>query len=187
MFDSGYSYKQVDKKEHKQAPLLREFVFKFKTKHGRGYIVRAEEYSHHIFVIKFYPKKYKTHPNKYNIQLNDNDAIRVITTIVKIAVEFWKDNQSASFGFIGSHSVFKDGLKEDKKETRRYKIYKYIAVNLLSEEEFKHVNSPDESAYILINKKNQNPDHIIKMAAKMFVEYYPSSDEVKNIVSAIEN
>ena len=186
MFDSGYQYKQVDKKENKQAPLLREFVFKFKTKHGRCYIVRAEEYSNHIFVIKFYPKRHKTDPNKYNIQLNDNDAIRVITTVVKIAVGFWKHNSLASFGFIGSPSVFEDGSKEKKKETRRYNIYKYIALNLLSEEEFKHVSSPEESAYILINKKNQSPEQVIKNAAKMFVDYYPHSEEVKNIALAID-
>lgn len=176
MFNSGYIYSQLSSNPGSSSEIRREIQYKFKSS-KRIYHVIAEEYDHKIYAIKFYASIHKNFQHKYNVVLNDNDAFKVIRTVFDITLSILKKEELASFGFLASPTISND-KQEDKSETKRYNIYKYLISNYLGEKQFTHATDPKYSAYILINNKNKDPKNLLEKASKLFVDLYPYLENI---------
>jgi hypothetical protein len=80
---------------------------------------------------------------------------------------FYRKNPFATFAFIGANSIF----ELNRKNTRRFKIYKQIMENSFSVITFNHLVYEDESAYILLNKDNLE-DNLFEKIEQMFMSFY---------------
>lgn len=60
----------------------------------------------------------------------------------------------ASFGFIGSRTIDRLANRVEKyQKTQRYRIYKELVLEKIGKATFKHVDRPEMSGYLLLNKK----------------------------------
>ena len=84
---------------------------------------------------------------------------------MKIGKDIQKNNDLASFGFIGAND-----LGEGKDNTKRYRVYKKIVKEFFSSENYYHVRSDENSLYLILNKQNKNIDKnkIINTIAENF-------------------
>jgi hypothetical protein len=132
----------------------------------------VEEYVGQIFVIKFYPNSHRNSPDKYNVLLDDYDASRVIRTAIDIMLDFLKHYPNASFGFIAPNSI-RDKYKEILYYNKRFRVYSRLMANFFSTDLFSHIESEDNSAYLLINRCHADIDIFTDKALKMFIRNYP--------------
>lgn len=112
---------------------------------------------------------HETSKDKYNIVLCDNDAFKVLNTVINICLYIFEHNENASFGFIGES-------KENEKKgevTQRFRIYKYITINLFGNKRFKHYLNKEKNSYLLVNTCHQDCELIKNKAEKMFIDLYP--------------
>lgn len=80
---------------------------------------------------------------------------------------FYRKNPFATFAFMGANSIF----ELNRKNTRRFKIYRQIMENLFSVITFNHLIYEDESAYVLLNKDNLE-DNLFEKIEQMFTSCY---------------
>ena len=80
-------------------------------------------------------------------------------------IKFFKDEPTASFGFIGANSI-----SENREETKRFNIYKKVMENFFSPVHFAHHNYNKESAYILLNRKTS--ENSLSIIEELFTKYY---------------
>lgn len=87
-------------------------------------------------------------------------------------LEIYKNDQKASFGFIGSNSI-----NESIKYTKRFRFYSRIAATYFSNETFTHKENIDKSTYMLINQSSlkENPN-LIDEIESFFTERYDYFD-----------
>lgn len=137
-------------------------------------MVVVEEYPHHIFILKFYLKEHKSHPDKYSILTDLHEASWVLGTCLRIAVAIIRKNPLASLGFIGAPTLeeIKNIVPSDKTPTKRFNIYTKLVARLFSPNDFLHVEDAPNSAYACITLKNGNPHQIRNLIGKMFHEHY---------------
>ncbi len=120
---------------------------------------------------KFYLKKHEQSERKYQLLSGLNDAIRVIGTSVEAMIWLYKKDNLSSFGFIGANS---EG--EEVANTKRFKLYVRIMLNLFSPNLFEHKEYDKNSAYLLLNKENSEEyDNLQEAIEEMFVKYYDMS------------
>ena len=140
-------------------------IYRFKTRFNRVYLVNVEFYPNEIVVLKFYLKQHNNSINKYKIQINDFDTIRILNTILQIGKLILLENPRISFGFIGENSIDESSIN-----TKRFKLYSKIASKNFNPDNFSHFYNIQKSAYFLINKKNKSLK--IEMIENQFDEYY---------------
>lgn len=118
------------------------------------YVVNVEEYINSVFVLKFHTKKTGNSKKKYMFLTNKFDARKIIFTCIQIGLEIFKQNEYASFGFLGSPTI-KELKQKDKKlfNNKRFKVYSKFAKFFFSPDTFEHVTNRDVSSYLLLNKK----------------------------------
>lgn len=168
MFDSSYKFRYCNHiKIQKGQYHVVEHILTFSSKSKHRYIVRVEEYPHIVYAVKFHLKRHSLSDKKYNIETNLNDPLKVIGTCVEIMLYFYRKNPFATFAFIGANSIF----ELNRKNTRRFKIYKQIMENSFSVITFNHLVYEDESAYILLNKDNLE-DNLFEKIEQMFMSFY---------------
>jgi len=140
--------------------------YSFKGKNNKRYIVIAEEFHYSVFAVKFYLQEHKYCEHKFTRLSKQNECSRVITTVGKIMLSITAKNPYASFAFVGSP------LKEEaKKNTKRFRLYSKIVANLIAPINFEHKTSRKHSAYLLLNRNNQEPDLLPKIE-EMFKPFY---------------
>lgn len=164
MFNEYYPF--VFRGIHKEKKQLVKNIYRYRFKaKNETYIVNVEEYDNSIFIIKFYPKKHRLSENKYSLRTNKYLASRIFATCLKIGKDIQKNNDLASFGFIGAND-----LGEGKDNTKRYRVYKKIVKEFFSSENYYHVRSDENSLYLILNKQNKNIDKnkIINTIAENF-------------------
>lgn len=168
MFDSSYSFRYCNHtKTQKGQYHVIEHILTFSSKTKHKYIVHVEEYPHSVYAIKFHLKAHSLSDKKYNIETNLKDPLRVIGTCVEIMLYFYHKNPYATLAFIGANSI----LETDRKNTRRFKIYKQIMENSFSVITFNHLVYENESAYILLNKDNLEVN-LLEKIEQMFTSCY---------------
>jgi hypothetical protein len=113
--------------------LEKRHIYRFKTRLDRVYFIEVEQYKNHVYFAKFYCRIHKNLKNRYKIQLEDGDGFRIFSTCIKLATLLLKEDSLASFGFIGENSI-----KEQKINTRRYRIYKVLSERYFSPKAFIH-------------------------------------------------
>ena len=160
MFDSSYKFRYCNNtKSQKGQYHVVEHILTFSSKIKYRYIVHVEEYPHFVYVIKFHLKNHSKSDKKYNFETHIQDPLKVIGTCIEIMLDFYRKNPFASFAFIGANSI----LETNRRNTRRFKIYRRIMENSFSVITFKHFIYEDESAYFLLNKDNSESDLFIKI------------------------
>lgn len=130
--------------------LEKRHIYRFKTRFNRVYFIEVEQYKNNIYFAKFYCRIHKNLKDRYKIQLEDGDGFRIFSTCIKLATLLLKEDPLASFGFIGENSI-----KEQKINTRRYRIYKVLSERYFSPKAFIHERDDYNSTYFIINKKNK--------------------------------
>lgn len=158
-------------------------------------MVVVEEYHHHIFIIKFFLKAHQTHPLKYSLLTSYHESTRIFATCIKIAVQILKKNPLASLGFIGAATeeeekahkeALKDSPKAKKSPTKRFNVYTGIVARLFSPDQFLHVEDTPNSAYAIINLKNNSPQRLKATIEDMFHKHYILASAPQQQVDTIE-
>ncbi|MGN6533914.1 MAG: hypothetical protein ACTHK0_19390 [Ginsengibacter sp.] len=159
MFISAYSYSKINHtlKQIGDDKLI-EYVYSFRGKTKKRYIVIVEEYSHSVYIVKFCLQERKIYSDRFNHLTNLNECSRILTTIGFIMRDIHKNNPYASFGFIGSNLP-----GEDKENTKRFRLYSQVVSQLISPVGFEHRTSIKHSAYLLINRDNPEPELLDKI------------------------
>lgn len=122
------------------------------------YIVDVEEYPHLIHAVKFHLKSHSSSDQKYNHLVGKNKAPTTIGTCFHLIRHIHDNNRKSSFTFIGSNSV-----GESKSNTKRYRVYKRIADDILGPERFTHHTDDSRSMYLMISRDvNVNEAFIIQ-------------------------
>lgn len=168
MFLSSYPFCKVNHSKPKQIgkDKLIEYVYSFRGKTNKRYIVIVEEYEHFVFIVKFCTQERKSYSDRFNHLTCLNECSRVLTTIGKIVKEIYEKNPYASFGFIGSNLP-----AETKDNTKRFRLYAKVINQVISPILFEHKQSKKNSAYILINRENHEPNLLEKIET-MFERIY---------------
>ena len=173
----GYEVHSMKKKPSaKGGFLISTHCYRFKTRFNRFYIVEVEQYQHHVYIIKFYLKNHRNSPNKFSLMTNykdqegqrhfDNDGFRIMSTCVRIMLRIREADPLASGGFIGANRV-----GEGMCNTKRFQIYRQLAVTFFDPKHFYHYPNVAESAYFI--QARNNPDALLLQKAElMFNELY---------------
>lgn len=160
--DYAYQFHKVTVEKGTDGVLLQAVIYRFKTVSNRTYIVRLEEYDMNLFAIKFYPNDQKNSTKRYQMLTYQNDARRIFNTCINVGFALLRENESASLIFRGEPQ--KD---EALSETQRYRVYRMFAFYLFNPENFYHHYDDKNSLYLLLNKKNTDPDARAKIENKI--------------------
>ena len=166
----GYDFRLVHTDRRNEAHLQTKYLYRFKTRFNRTYLVEIEEYRYDTYAIKFYLKNHADSPNRYNLLTHDGDAFRILSTCLSIIADLLSKNQYASFGFIGAPTL-EEKEKERETNNKRFRVYRQMTQNRFSTDRFSHVMNEDKSTYIILNKRNPEPNLLAKVEA-MFRECY---------------
>ncbi|TGE13865.1 hypothetical protein [Hymenobacter elongatus] len=140
--------------------------YTFRTRKNRRYVVQAEQYEHHVYVLKFYPLALKNSPNRFKLLVNDGDAFRILSTCLRVFADICSRDPLASAGFIGEALT-----GESRTLTKRFRIYFQSVVTFIEPANFIHHPLPAISAYFLENRANPEPG-LIASVEQMFQEFY---------------
>lgn len=164
-----YEYRFVQNFNEKDGHLIGKRLYTFtSTKTNLCYWVWVEKYDFDIYAVKFHLKNHRHSKSKYNLKTNTYEPRTIVQTCINIMLGIYQENDNASFGFIGSNS---EG--EDVSMTKRFRFYRTIMATTFSDRHFEHIEYPQKSAYLLVNKDNltNNPD-LIDRIEKAFIEQY---------------
>ncbi len=162
----GYPFTYRKGPSHKDGPLVCVHHYTFRTRKNRRYVVDAEEYQHHTYVLKYYPLSHKSSPNKYRVLTNDGDAFRILTTCTQVFLDICRRDPLASAGFVGEALV-----GEGVANTKRFRVYLQTVSTFIGPNRFIHHPMPAISAYFL--ECRANPEHGLKETVEqMFRELY---------------
>lgn len=168
MFTESFPFKKINHHRHKSD--LYESIwhnYSFVGKNKKRYIVIAEQFNYEVYAIKFYLQEHKSCEHKFSRITKQNECSRVITTVGKIMVELHNKNPYSSFVFVGSPML----KGENQKNTKRYRLYSRVVENLISPLAFEHRHSKNQSAYLLLNRSN-NEENLIGKIEEMFKPMY---------------
>ena len=140
--------------------------YTFRTRKNRRYVVDAEEYQHHTYVLKYYPLSHKSSPNKYRVLTNDGDAFRILTTCMQVFLDICRRDPLASAGFVGEALV-----GEGVANTKRFRVYLQTVSTFIGPNRFIHHPMPSISAYFLECRANPEPG-LKETVEQMFRELY---------------
>ncbi|TFF35359.1 hypothetical protein [Mucilaginibacter psychrotolerans] len=174
MFNSYYPFHQIRLVKPLANKYLKEIItYNFRSEKNY-YLVEVERYALDIYVVKFYLKKHKQSPYKYNILTNEHKGSRVINTCVQIMLSIYHKNELPSFGFVGANTINKEsGFEEPKAQTKRFIIYRRVMYALLGTKTFTHYYDALNSTYLMVNNKSESVHQKFIRAKDMFEELFP--------------
>jgi len=162
MFLSPFQHRKINhQKRVVSGETLIEHNYSFRGSEKNGnkrYVVIAEEYSYFVFIVKFYLQEHKSCEHKFNRLTGLNECSRVLATVSVILRELLQQNPYCSFGFVGSNSI-----GEEKNNTKRFKLYSRVISNFVSPVLFEHRFIRSKSAYIVLNRNNQEENLLDKI------------------------
>lgn len=177
MFEAGYGFRLATKRIVKDDyPLLEKYIYVFRTRLKRTYIVNIHRYEHRAYVIKFHDKNHSNAKDRYSFVLNDFDTGRVLKTVLDIAISILHSDQFASFAFIGAHKHGKESATDHN--TQRYRVYKRMVEYFLGTSTFMHTYEQRSNSYLLVNKTNSNPEVYSESIINMFTETFQGLDQL---------
>lgn len=85
-----------------------------------------------------------------------------------------KEFPGCSVAFIGSpiYDPMSDKM-EGLERTQRFRVYSKLVAEIIGSETFKHKEFPQVSAYLLLNRENQDIDEYERQILDMFIRTYP--------------
>ncbi|TYZ10053.1 hypothetical protein FY528_09305 [Hymenobacter lutimineralis] len=162
----GYPFHYRKGPSHKDGPLVCTHYYTFRTRKNKRYVVEAEQYQHHVYVLKYYPLALKASSNRFRLLVNDGDAFRILTTCTQIFLDICRRAPFASAGFVGEAL-----LGEGRATTKRFRVYLNMVTAFVGPTRFIHHPMPKISAYFLENKANPEPQ-LLTQVEQMFRELY---------------
>ncbi|MBC6697570.1 hypothetical protein [Hymenobacter sp. BT190] len=162
----GYPFTYRKGPTQQGGPLVCTHYYTFRTRKNRRYAVEAEQYQHHVYVLKFYPLALKGSPNRFKLLVNDGDAFRILSTCLRVFADICRRDPLASAGFIGEALA-----GEGRALTKRFRVYFQSVATFIDSADFNHHVLPAISAYFLENCANQEPNLLGKVE-QMFQELY---------------
>ena len=176
--DSAYQLKHVYFQRNLssiESEHLLTHIFKFYSpKTQLVYVLRAEYHEEDLFAIKFYCKQHRRSDYKYSKITNKGDVKNILITCAKAIPYLLESYPTASFGFIGSRTIDKTNSRvENHIENQRYRIYIRIVSTLIGTKTFQHREYPDQSGYLMVNRKtrirlDEKERAIIRMIAREY-------------------
>ena len=168
MFDSAYNFNCVGyTRSAKKNIILGIRHFSFSTPKHR-YLVEAEQYINHIYIVQYYPAKYKKHTKKYMLLTHEFKCMPIIGTCIKIMLSILEKDKLATFSFIGANTY--DPISDTEEgidRNQRWKVYKYAMEAKMGTEIFTHAMVPALSRYVMINKQ-QDIDFMLYEIDRIF-------------------
>lgn len=141
---------QMNDRTYSDEKLEYVMQYRFKSKKSKHtYIVLVEKYIEHTYCLKFFDKANKLSKNKYSLRTSTFEPRRIVSTVLNIMLDVLKQDEKASFFFIGAE----DEKDVAGKATRRFKFYADFVLSVVSDKLFAHYRIDPLSLYILINKK----------------------------------
>lgn len=178
MFDSYYRFCKVGVDKALNKKYLKEVITYSFRSNQNYYLVEVEVYVNDIYIIKYYLKKHKTNPLRYNLLTNEHRCSKIISTCIRILLQIYSNNPKATFGFLGAHIVKKEKrYTEPKSITKRFRVYRTAVVALFGPETFTHYRDFEHSTYLMISNSHPSVEPIKEMAKKMFDDIYPELGE----------
>ena len=102
---SYYDFNCVSKQSDNSGDLLETYLYSFKSpKTNMRYIAEVEHYKSDLYAIKFYLKVHQNSKDRFTVLTNLHEARPVIYTCIAILIDIYRQNNKASFAFIGSPS-----------------------------------------------------------------------------------
>lgn len=150
---------------------LFRYVF-VSTYTNKKYIVEFEVFPNELYGMKFYLNDYKKSKKRFKMLTNFGEARPVFRTLVAIGVDFAERMPMCSIVFVGENKV-----GEDKCNTQRYRIYKMLVANTISDMLFTHVVLDEQSAYLLVNKQVPDTDRYLLWVKEYMVATYSDFSE----------
>jgi hypothetical protein len=131
------------------------YVYKFHSPlTGYHYVLRAEYHAEDVFAVKFYCKKDRHSEYKYSKLTNKGDVGNILKTCVKLVPMLLTKHPTSSFGFVGSRTLDRASRKvENYNNNQRFRIYKYMAGATMGTKTFEHIEYPEISGYLLVNRE----------------------------------
>jgi hypothetical protein len=176
MFEKGYPFRLATKQfvQH-EYPLIEKLIYTFKTDKSRKYIVDIHRYEYRVYVIKFHAKSHSNSKEKYNFVLNDFDISRVLKTVLNIALEIFKNDPMASFAFVGAR---KADEPSNASKTQRFRVYKRVSEYFLGNVTFQHTYEERSNCYLVVNKRNANPQDMSELIIDMFAKLFQGVEHI---------
>lgn len=171
MFNSFYEFRYVTNKSGEGELYRCLHIYRFRCERNQVYILLAEEYENNLYGIKFYLKAHADSDKKYQLMTNFYNAFTIFGTCLKIMEDiFFNRNPLASFIFSGAPTLIEEENKKDT--TKRIKIYSRIVENLFSPINWFHYPFSPKNLYLLVNKKNEQPEIIVKWVTTKLKENF---------------
>lgn len=170
----GYPFTYRKGPSQQSGPLVCTHYYTFRTRKNQRYVVEAEQYQHHVYVLKFYPLALKNSPNRFKLLVNDGDAFRILSTCLRVFADICRRDPLASAGFIGEALV-----GESQVMTKRFRVYFQSVITFIDSVNFIHHPLPAISAYFLECRANPEPD-LLPAVEQMFRELYIVPDAMEN-------
>lgn len=162
-----FEYKLKTKKpSKKEGFLVCTYNYVFFNQNNKKYIVKIEEYQENLFYISFYLQSSRT--NKYSVLTNDGYLRTKVNTCIEICHDIHKENDKASFCFIGAGTS--NEVSENTSQTKRFRIYRSMIFSYFFLSKFEIVYSNQNNFILLVNPKadRKNLFYIIKSNFDIF-------------------
>jgi len=168
MFDTVYPFRKTNKESGEMGSTIHRFVFRTPKRRCiifEGHFFEAEQ----LAVVKFYDKAHSLSANRFSLMNHSHEAAQIIRTAVEIVLRLYADNPFLSFAFMGASDT------SSNFETRRFRIYRAMLYRLFTEQAFQHLQNPQNSLYIMLNRVycESNKDaqaNIFKILASIYPE-----------------
>lgn len=179
---TGYELKFIQRDASNDGTAhLFTYVYKFFSPVTRYfYIVRAEYHAENVFAIKFYCKKDRGNEYRYSRLTNKGDVANILITCAQVIPTLLIKHPTASFGFVGARTLDKASKKvENYNNNQRFRVYKEIIARKFGTLTFEHIEYPEISGYLLVNRRCGVDIAIKELAIKrMFAQTYDNLPDI---------
>ncbi len=155
MFESKSAYffgTPLRKETNLEEGIVCAYHYKVKTKSGKPYYIRVEEYPNTVFFLKFYPKSLEHSPKKFRNRFmyeKDRESLsRLVATCIQLAKSIRRQIPQAIFAFYGQWDEV--DVQRASSVSQRFRIYRRVVSSLFSGETFKHLVVDSLNVYVLI-------------------------------------
>lgn len=175
MFNKSYKWSKIGYERNglftgKDTEYKIFYTYKFKVENIE-YLSKIYAYGKNLFVVEFFLRKDKDSKkeNKFGKLTHQHKASSIIFTCFDIMLSIMKENNLASFAFVGSSTV-KDEILLEKECTKRFRIYRYASINLLGDKSFEQFGDEKTNCYLIANKF-VNVDEVRILANEILKSY----------------
>lgn len=156
MFDSFYPC--ISLGNHPRNPFvddadfIKTDIYRFDTE-KRKFLVEVACYDNSIYIVEYYDRVDKNSKafNRYGKLLGDENASKIIRTCFQLMLQYLDNDPLASFAFMGSPTFIEGQQVELFQATKRFRIYRFVAINLLGEDSFEQFEDENSSCYLIAN------------------------------------